>query len=94
MSQDVKFSQDEQTRAADASYIKFPGTAGVRFVTIPQLRATGGVWLSLNGVRTIVKELKPKMTILTRFGMKMLKARPHEIAIRLSDELDHRILMA
>ena len=29
------------------SFIKFLGTAGARFVVMKQLRASGGVWLSL-----------------------------------------------
>jgi len=35
-------------------YIKFLGTAGARFVMITQLRASGGMWFSINGVEILV----------------------------------------
>ncbi|MFQ5862234.1 MAG: MBL fold metallo-hydrolase [Candidatus Brocadiales bacterium] len=50
--------------------------------------------LNLDDVRLMVKELRPKVTILTHFGMKMLKARPHELAMRLSDEVGCRVVAA
>ena len=50
--------------------------------------------LNLDDVRLMVKELRPKVTILTHFGMKMLKARPHELAMRLSDETGCRVVAA
>src|SRR4030066_1089024 len=31
------------------NFIKFLGTAGARFVVTKQLRASGGIWISLNG---------------------------------------------
>ncbi|MEK7812300.1 MAG: MBL fold metallo-hydrolase, partial [Candidatus Desantisbacteria bacterium] len=33
-----------------SSYIKFLGTAGTRFVVSKQIRASGGIWLFLNGI--------------------------------------------
>ncbi len=35
-------------------YLKFLGTAGARFVMIKQLRASGGLWISSNGVKILV----------------------------------------
>jgi len=35
-------------------FVKFLGTAGARFVTIKQLRASGGIWLSHKGVNLII----------------------------------------
>ena len=34
--------------------IKFLGTAGARFVVMKQLRASGGIWLSLNGNNVLI----------------------------------------
>ena len=35
-------------------YVKFIGTAGARFVVIKQLRSSGGLWLSLQGLNILV----------------------------------------
>lgn len=56
--------------------------------------AKGIYHLNLDDVRRMVRELRPRVTILTHFGMKMLKARPHELALRLSDETGCRVLAA
>lgn len=56
--------------------------------------AKGIYHLNLDDIRLIVKELRPKVTILTHFGMKMLRARPHELALKLSDESGCRVLAA
>ncbi len=37
-----------------ADFIKFLGTAGARFVVLKQLRASGGVWLSLAGKNVLL----------------------------------------
>jgi len=37
-----------------ANWIKFLGTAGARFVVMHQLRASGGVWLSLQGQNVLL----------------------------------------
>ncbi|MFH1505079.1 MAG: MBL fold metallo-hydrolase [Candidatus Omnitrophota bacterium] len=39
---------------ANENFIKFLGTAGARFVTIKQLRASGGIWLSFKGTNLII----------------------------------------
>ncbi|HRR95310.1 MAG TPA: hypothetical protein P5150_01055 [Candidatus Ratteibacteria bacterium] len=36
------------------SFIKFLGTAGARFVMLKQLRASGGMWFSINNTNFIV----------------------------------------
>jgi phosphoribosyl 1,2-cyclic phosphodiesterase len=43
--------------------------------------------LSLYDVRTIIEQVKPRETILTHFGMTMLKAKPHLQAEQLSRTL-------
>src|SRR3990167_5651396 len=36
------------------NFIKFLGTAGARFVTISQTRASGGVWISYEGTNVLI----------------------------------------
>lgn len=36
------------------NFIRFVGTAGARFVTIHQLRSSGGVWISYNGTNILI----------------------------------------
>ena len=43
-----KNSQDKR------NFIKFMGTAGARFVTINQLRASGGIWISFEGTNILI----------------------------------------
>ena len=38
----------------DMNTIKFLGTAGARFVVMKQLRASGGIWLSLDGTQVLI----------------------------------------
>lgn len=50
--------------------------------------------LSLNDVKKIVCKIRPKKTILTHFGMSMLKANPHAQAKKLSWETGFDITAA
>lgn len=50
--------------------------------------------LNLEDVKTIIKEIKPKVTIITHFGMTMVRAKPWEIADNLSDELGIKVIAA
>jgi phosphoribosyl 1,2-cyclic phosphodiesterase len=50
--------------------------------------------LSVDDVKEILQKIRPKRAILTHFGMTMLKARPWEVAKRLSEELGMEILSA
>jgi len=50
--------------------------------------------LSLPDARTLIEALRPQKTILTHFGMTMVKARPHECARRLSWETGHNVVAA
>ncbi len=43
--------------------------------------------LDVEDVKTIAKEIKPRLLIMTHFGMTMLRHKPWEIAAGLSDEL-------
>jgi phosphoribosyl 1,2-cyclic phosphodiesterase len=50
--------------------------------------------LSIEDVKTIVKKAKPKLTVLTHFGMTMIKAKPWVVAAELEKELGLRVMAA
>ena len=50
--------------------------------------------LSLPDAKHIITELKPKVAILTHFGMTMWRAKPWEVAQKLSQETGVRVLAA
>jgi len=43
-----------KTDSLPKNFIKFLGTAGARFVTIAQMRASGGIWISYEGTNAII----------------------------------------
>jgi phosphoribosyl 1,2-cyclic phosphodiesterase len=50
--------------------------------------------LSIGDVKEILSRIRPEKAILTHFGMTMLKAKPWEVASRLSDELQLEVIAA
>jgi phosphoribosyl 1,2-cyclic phosphodiesterase len=50
--------------------------------------------LSVDDVKTILKKAKPKLTILTHFGMTMIRAKPWEVASELGKELGLKVIAA
>ena len=50
--------------------------------------------LSLPEAKTIIEEIKPKMAILTHFGMTMWRAKPWELAKKLSEETGITVIAA
>jgi phosphoribosyl 1,2-cyclic phosphodiesterase len=50
--------------------------------------------LSIEDVKTILRKAKPKLTVLTHFGMTMIKAKPWEIAGELEKELGLKVIAA
>jgi len=50
--------------------------------------------LSLSDVEKILSKNKPKLAVLTHFGMTMIKAKPWEIAEKLSDRLGIKVIAA
>jgi len=50
--------------------------------------------LCIEDVKKIIKSVKPRITILTHFGMWMIKAKPWEIAEKLSKELHTKVIAA
>ncbi len=49
---------------------------------------------SINDAEKIIKENKPKLTILTHFGMNMIRAKPWEIAEKMSKKLRLNVVAA
>jgi ribonuclease BN (tRNA processing enzyme) len=58
------------------------------------LRRPGIMHMSLDDAREVIRAVRPKKAVLTHFGMTMLKARPRELAARLSDELGIEVVAA
>jgi len=50
--------------------------------------------LSIEDVKMIVKKARPKLTILTHFGMTMIKAKPWVVAAELEKELGLKVIAA
>jgi ribonuclease BN (tRNA processing enzyme) len=50
--------------------------------------------LSIDDSKILIKELRPKAAVLTHFGMSLLKAKPWEIAERLSQETGVKVIAA
>jgi phosphoribosyl 1,2-cyclic phosphodiesterase len=50
--------------------------------------------LSIEDVKTILKEIKPKLAVLTHFGMTMIKAKPWVVAAELEKELGLKVIAA
>jgi len=50
--------------------------------------------LCVDDVRRIVSELRPRLTVLTHFGMTMLKAKPWQVGAGLTQELGVEVIAA
>jgi ribonuclease BN (tRNA processing enzyme) len=50
--------------------------------------------LSLVDAEKIIEEVKPKLAILTHFGMTMLRAKPWELAVDMTDRLGVKVIAA
>jgi len=50
--------------------------------------------LSLDDVRVLLKETRARTVVLTHFGMRMLQAKPWEVAERLSEETGVKVIAA
>jgi phosphoribosyl 1,2-cyclic phosphodiesterase len=50
--------------------------------------------LSVEDMKKIILKNHPKLTVLTHFGMTMIRAKPWEIAEKLSDETGCRVIAA
>jgi phosphoribosyl 1,2-cyclic phosphodiesterase len=72
---------------------QFPGDILIINVVLDKKRH-GIQHLSLPEVETIIKENKPKLTILTHFGMSLIKANPQTIADNMTKRLGHTVIAA
>jgi phosphoribosyl 1,2-cyclic phosphodiesterase len=50
--------------------------------------------LSIEDVKTILKKRRPRLTVLTHFGMTMIKAKPWVVAAELEKELGLKVIAA
>jgi phosphoribosyl 1,2-cyclic phosphodiesterase len=50
--------------------------------------------LSLEDAKKIISKVKPKLSILTHFGMNMIRAKPWELAEKLTKELGVKVISA
>jgi ribonuclease BN (tRNA processing enzyme) len=50
--------------------------------------------LSFSDAERIIRDLKPKVAILTHFGMTMLQAKPHKLAEELKEKLGREVIAA
>ena len=50
--------------------------------------------LSLTEAKQIIREIKPRVTLLTHFGVPMWKVKPWEIEDRISDEMGMKVIAA
>ncbi len=64
-------------------------------LNVVRLKPTPGIdHLSLPEAAEIIREAKPKLAVLTHFGMTMIRAKPRELAAKLSDELKLGVVAA
>ncbi len=54
----------------------------------------GVLHLSVPDVKILLKELRPELTVITHFGMTMLRANPYKVAQNLSSELGLKVISA
>lgn len=97
----IKFRISGKTAAflTDTRYFKelkeFYKKVDILIISVVFFRPHPGVdHLCLADAETLIKELKPKKTILTHFGMTMLRAKPHILAEQLSTRLKLEVIAA
>jgi ribonuclease BN (tRNA processing enzyme) len=69
----------------------------ILIVHVVRLEPVGDVpieHLSIEDVKAIIRKAKPKLTILTHFGMTMIKAKPWVVAAELEKELGLKVIAA
>ena len=81
----------------DSKYFpELPGHYRGELLIINTVRLEPGPYehLSVPDAKEIIRELRPKAAILNHFGMTMWRARPWEVAQRLSEETGVRVVAA
>lgn len=84
---------------SDAYRLPRGSRAGADFLIINLLRydphESGEVQhLCLADAEQLIREIKPRLAVITHFGMTMLKAKPWEVAERLSEQTGVKVLAA
>jgi ribonuclease BN (tRNA processing enzyme) len=87
------FSYIADTRYFDGLLKSYGGELLIINVVFSEPRA-GIDHLSVPDAKRLISELKPKVAILTHFGMQVWRARPWEIARRLTEETGVRVVNA
>ncbi|MBI5078979.1 MBL fold metallo-hydrolase, partial [Candidatus Saganbacteria bacterium] len=77
----------------------FPGLAKaykdeILIVSVLRYNPTPYDHLCVREAKEIIREIKPKTTILTHFGMEMIKSKPWKIAEDLTKELKTKVIAA
>ena len=70
---------------------------GVNYLIVNVVRyepKEGVLHLSVQDVRRLLLNLRPELTVITHFGMTMLRANPFKVAKELSSELNLKVLAA
>jgi ribonuclease BN (tRNA processing enzyme) len=73
---------------------EFKGVSYLIINTVRYQPKEGVLHLSIPDVKLLLMELQPEITVLTHFGMTMLKANPFRVARELSSELNLKVLSA
>lgn len=68
--------------------------ADIMIFNVIRLKPTELEHLSIDDVKTIIQKSKPKTAILTHFGMTVLKAKPWELAEKLTQETGIKVIAA
>jgi len=66
----------------------------VLIINVVRLKPSQYDHLCLEDAKNIIKAVNPKLAILTHFGMTMIRAKPWELAEKLSSELDTKVIAA
>ncbi len=83
---------------SDTSYFKNLGsyyTGDVLIINVVRLEESPNIeHLSLRDAEKIISKNKPKLAILTHFGMTMIKAKPWELAEKLTKKIGVKVIAA
>ncbi len=100
----VKLDLDGATASFLVDTAAFPGLpasyAGSDLLVVNVVRATRArtgpdiLHLTLDDARDLLREIRPRKTVLTHFGMTMLRAKPREAAAALGEELGLDVVAA
>jgi phosphoribosyl 1,2-cyclic phosphodiesterase len=66
----------------------------VLIISVVRLKPSQYYHLCIDEARQIIEDAKPRVTILTHFGMTMIQAKPWEVAEKLSQETGLKVIAA